>query len=65
MYYFGSEFISGVNVGFEHMSYKQIGRKGKGWILLLDLAILRVMIEWDEEGTLRTAYSEVRFSVAC
>jgi len=34
MYYFGSEFISGVNVGFEHMSYKQIGRKGKGWILL-------------------------------
>lgn len=50
MFYFGSEFISGVNVGFEHMSYKQIGRKGKGWILLLDLAIIRVMIEWDEEG---------------
>ena len=50
MFYFGSEFISVVNVGIEHMSYKQIGRKGKGWILLLDLLIIRLMIEWDEEG---------------
>lgn len=50
MYYFGSELISGVNVGFEHMSYKQIGRKGKGWILLVDLFIVRLMFEWDEEG---------------
>ena len=50
MFYFGSEFISGVNVGFEHMSYKQIGRKTKGWILLVDLFIIRLMFEWDEEG---------------
>jgi hypothetical protein len=50
MYYFGSELISGVNVGIEHMSYKQIGREGKGWILLFDLLIIRLMVEWDEEG---------------
>jgi hypothetical protein len=50
MFYFGSELISGVNVGIEHMNYRQIGRKGKGWILLLDLLIIRFMIEWDEEG---------------
>jgi hypothetical protein len=50
MYYFGSELISGVNVGIEHMSYRQIGREGKGWILLFDLLIIRLMVEWDEEG---------------
>lgn len=39
------DFINGFTLGFEHVTYEEVERKGEGWILVFSLGIVRILLE--------------------
>lgn len=47
MLYVDFEWIQGVGLGFEIISKQDAGEQGGGWYLIIDLVILRILIDKD------------------
>jgi|DEB0MinimDraft_3_1074331.scaffolds.fasta_scaffold120135_2 hypothetical protein len=48
-FYFGWELIMGFNVGIEIVDPSKLQNPSTGWILLVDLGIVRLMLEKEGE----------------
>jgi hypothetical protein len=47
--YFGWELITGFNLGLEIVDSSKLQNPSTGWILLVDLGIIRLMLEKEGE----------------